>query len=116
MMVLRGHGPRPTWVVIRSPARHRERRPAPLNGPRRVSYTDLAACNEYDAGFAAAARVRARTTLVCGHDDKMTPPRVASELAAAIADSRIEVIPACGHIMTSERPEATHRALVAALL
>jgi pimeloyl-ACP methyl ester carboxylesterase len=79
-------------------------------------FNDLNACNEYQGGPAAAPRVRARTRLICGDEDKMTPPRVARDLAAAIPTCTVDVIPVCGHIMMSERPEHTHRGLVAALL
>ncbi len=44
----------------------RERRPG-------VLHNDLAACNAYRDGLAAAARVGAPTLLICGERDQMTP-------------------------------------------
>ena len=79
-----------------------------------VLFNDLNACNEYGDGMTAAARVTARTRLVCGAGDRMTPMRAARELAAAIPNCDIDVLPACGHIMMSERPELTHQSLVRA--
>lgn len=78
-------------------------------------YADLKACNDYAHGLAAAAEVRARATLICGTDDRMTPVPAAKQFAAAIANAQIATIPGSGHIMMSEQPEATHRLLVAAV-
>lgn len=80
-----------------------------------VLHTDLNACNAYAGGFDDAARVRARTTLICGADDKMTPLPAARELASRIDGAKLERIAGSGHIMMSEQPEATHRCLVSAL-
>ena len=80
-----------------------------------VLFNDLNACNSYARGFDDAAQVRARTTLICGTDDKMTPLPAAHELAGRLSGARIERVAGSGHIMMSEQPEATHRALVAAL-
>lgn len=118
MMVLWGHGPRAhlggnpvAGIAIANGAMRLLERAAPG-----LLYNDLNACNAYTAGMSAAARVVAPTWLVCGSDDRMTPPRAAQELATAIDECGVETIPACGHLMMSERPEATHRALVTALL
>jgi pimeloyl-ACP methyl ester carboxylesterase len=117
MMMLWGHGPRAhlggnpvAGIAIVNGAMRLLERAAPG-----LLYNDLNACNAYSAGLDAAARVSAVTRLICGSDDKMTPPRAAIELAAAIGNCAVDTIPACGHIMMSERPEATHRYLVAAL-
>ncbi|MCB1747671.1 MAG: alpha/beta hydrolase [Gammaproteobacteria bacterium] len=117
MMVLWGHGaqahlggnPVAGLTIANGAMRLLERaRPGLL-------FNDLNACNDYEGGAAAAPRVQARTRLICGDEDKMTPPRVARELAAVIPQCTVDVIPVCGHIMMSERPEHTHRGLVAAL-
>ena len=81
-----------------------------------VMFDDLNACNEYTGGFDAAAKTGATTIFICGSDDKMTPARAAVKLADKCADGRVEVISDCGHILMSEQPELTHRALVKALL
>lgn len=118
MMMLWGHGPTAQIGgnavagvnIVKSGMRLLERaRPG-------VLFTDLNACNEYTEGPAAAARVTAATRLICGRDDKMTPARAARELQAAIDHCEIETIADCGHILMSEQPEQTHRALVGALL
>ena len=67
---------------------------------------DLAACNAYDGALAAAARVVCPTLLLLGATDRMTPPAKARPLAAAIKHSRTTVLPAAGHMLMSERPDA----------
>lgn len=78
-------------------------------------HTDLKACNDYAHGAEAAAAVRARTTLICGVEDRMTPVPAARQLAGQIAGATVATIAGSGHIMMSEQPEQTHRLLVAAL-
>lgn len=49
--------------------------------------------------------IRCSTLVIVGEQDVVTPPKVSHEMAAAIPDARIEVIPDCGHLTTLERPE-----------
>ena len=78
-------------------------------------HTDLKACNDYAHGLEAAAAVRARTTIICGVEDRMTPPPAARQLAAGMRDCAVATIAGAGHIMMTEQPELTHRQLVAAV-
>lgn len=55
--------------------------------------------------------IRCPTLVLVGDGDALTPPALSQELAAAIAGSRLVVIPDCGHLSTMERPEAVTRAL-----
>ena len=80
-----------------------------------ILYNDLNACNDYECGTESAARIAAKTTLICGAEDKMTPYRAGRELAGFIVDCSIEVVADCGHILMSEQPEQTHRMLLTAL-
>ncbi|MBK6660579.1 MAG: alpha/beta hydrolase [Proteobacteria bacterium] len=78
-------------------------------------HTDLKACNDYAHGLEAAAAVKARTTFICGVEDRMTPAPAARQLAAGMANCQVATIAGSGHIMMSEQPELTHRQLVAAV-
>lgn len=53
------------------------------------------------------------TLIVVGDADAITPPSHAREMASAIPNSRLVVIPECGHLCTLERPEAVNIALQA---
>jgi pimeloyl-ACP methyl ester carboxylesterase len=79
-------------------------------GPR--LHADLIACNAYQAGLEAAARVRCPTLIVAGAADRLTPAREAAKLAAAIKDAQLATLPDCGHMMMVEQPDATLDALV----
>jgi pimeloyl-ACP methyl ester carboxylesterase len=57
------------------------------------------------------AEIRSPTLVVVGDGDRLTPPKVAEEMAAGIAGSRLVVIPSCGHLATMERPAAVNAAL-----
>jgi pimeloyl-ACP methyl ester carboxylesterase len=76
-----------------------------------VLHGDLAACNVYDGGADAAARVACPTLLVLGSEDRMTPAKAGRKLAAAIAGARVTEIPGCGHLMMLEKPDETLDAL-----
>jgi pimeloyl-ACP methyl ester carboxylesterase len=76
-----------------------------------VLHTDLAACNAYANGIAAAALIKAPTLIVAGEKDQMTPLRNARALSAAIAGSRLVVLNGAGHMMLTERPDAVREAL-----
>lgn len=82
-------------------------------GPR--LHADLAACNDYRDGPEAAAKVRCPTLVIAGAADRMTPARNGTKLAETIRGAQLVTIPACGHMMMVEQPDATLDALVAFL-
>ena len=57
------------------------------------------------------AAIRVPTLVVVGEEDVLTPPSEAETMAAAIAGSRLEVIPAAGHLSNLENPGAYIEAL-----
>ena len=81
------------------------------HAPAGALAADLAACNAYDGALAAAARVTCPTLLLLGALDRMTPPIKAKPLAAAMERARTVVLPAAGHMLMSERPDAVIDAL-----
>ena len=117
MMMIWGHGPSAQYGanpvsgihIVNSSMRLLEKAQPGL------LHTDLKACNDYAHGAEAAAAVRARTTLICGNEDRMTPVPAARQLAASMRNCAVATIAGAGHIMMSEQPELTHRQLVAAL-
>lgn len=73
-----------------------ETRPSVLHG-------DFLACDNFDI-TARVAEVRAPTLVVCGEEDRMTPPRGAQFLSDSIPGARLEVVPGAGHMVMLERP------------
>jgi len=51
------------------------------------------------------------TLVLVGDDDRLTPPALSQEMAAAIPGARLVVVPESGHLSTMEQPEAVNRAL-----
>src|SRR5690349_20138743 len=72
---------------------------------------DLAACDAYREAAAAAARLRCPTLLLLGGDDRMTPASRAQAFAGKFANARATVLPAIGHMMTTEDPVAVLAAM-----
>jgi pimeloyl-ACP methyl ester carboxylesterase len=52
------------------------------------------------------SHIQVPTLLVVGEEDELTPPAEAESMAAAIAGSRLEVIPRAGHLSNLENPAA----------
>lgn len=72
-----------------------------------VLFTDLQACNDYQAGELAAQKLAGiPCTLIAGAQDRMTPAKTSRALAQLL-QGRLETIDNCGHMMMSEQPEAT---------
>jgi len=55
--------------------------------------------------------IRCPTLVLVGDGDVLTPPELASELAAGIPAARLVKVPGCGHFSTLEQPAAVSRAL-----
>jgi 3-oxoadipate enol-lactonase len=53
-------------------------------------------------------RIAHPTLVLVGEDDVISPPAEAREIAAALPDARLEVIPAAGHLAPYENPAAAN--------
>lgn len=79
-----------------------------------VLHHDMAACNKYEGGFDAAARVTCPVLLLSASQDRMTPPKAIAPLASALAATttvKQVIVPAAGHAMMAERPSQVLDAL-----
>ena len=57
-------------------------------------------------------RVRCPVLLVCGDADALTPPESSQEIAAAVPQSELHLLPQCGHLLTWERPDEVNAVLL----
>ncbi len=108
-----GHGPRghaggnPTPGLALIPAGRRLMR----QGRPGVLGVDLAACDAYRQGVEAAAAVDCPALFLLGALDRMTPAKAGRSLAARVKLSQVVTVPATGHMVMTEAPDATLDAL-----
>lgn len=57
------------------------------------------------------AAITVPTLVLAGEQDQLTPPALAQEMAAAIPQARLVIVPECGHASTLEQPQAVNAAL-----
>lgn len=86
------------------------------NGRPGVLATDFRACMAYERAETAAADVTCPATILIGLDDKMTPPKGARTLAAALPAATVVELPATGHQMMTENPTEVKRAILATIV
>lgn len=58
------------------------------------------------------AAILVPTLVLCGDSDALTPPALAEEMAAGIADANLVLVEHSGHLSTLEQPEAVNRAMI----
>lgn len=81
-------------------------------GPEAYVNQQQANRNRPDSRSSLAA-IRCPTLVLVGDKDVLAPVEHAEEMAAGIADSRLVIVPDCGHLSTLEQPEAVNAALTA---
>lgn len=69
-------------------------------------HNDFLACAAWSTGAEAVAKITCPTLVMVGANDVMTPPKIGQKLAQAIPGSRYVALPACGHMLFSESPDA----------
>ena len=62
------------------------------------------ACDAFDA-TEGLSRVTVPTLILCGAEDRMTPPKLSEYLQANIPGATLEIVPRAGHMLMLEQPE-----------
>lgn len=70
-----------------------------------ITQGDFIACNRLDI-TTEIGRISIPTCIVCGAEDKMTPPAMSEFLHNNIHGSQLALIPEAGHFVMMEQPEA----------
>ncbi|MCX5838850.1 MAG: alpha/beta hydrolase [Deltaproteobacteria bacterium] len=73
-------------------------------------YGDFTACDKLDITEAVAG-IRIPTLVICGAEDKMTPPALSEYLMTHIPGAGLALIAGAGHLVVLENPEAFNTAL-----
>ena len=97
-----------TWVYGGSQALMR--RVLASNPVVNVFHRGFVACDSYNGGEAAMARVKAPTLFVLGNKDQMTPPKAAQPLIRAATNAKVVLLNA-GHQLMTEDPDGVLFAL-----
>jgi len=80
-----------------------ETRPGVLHG-------DLLACSQFDA-HDRLDQAGCPALVLCGSEDRLTPPAATHSLAARLPDSQLRLIHGTGHMVMVEQPQAVASAL-----
>ena len=80
-----------------------ETRPSVLHG-------DFLACNEFNES-GRIANISQPTLVLCGLEDKMTPPHYSKLLANNIPNAHLEIVPDAGHMVMLEQPQLATTAI-----
>ena len=70
-----------------------------------VVYGDFSACNRFDVRNEVGA-IKLPCLILCGDEDKLTPPALSKKLNDAIEGSRLEIVPSAGHMVMIENHKA----------
>jgi len=70
-----------------------------------VVYGDFSACNRFDVRNEVGA-IKLPCLILCGAEDKLTPPSLSKKLHESIEGSRLEILPAAGHMVMIENHKA----------
>ncbi len=79
-----------------------------------VVHGDFAACDAFDV-MARLGEIRAPALVVCGTEDRLTPPKYSEHLRDHLQGARLELVPGAGHLVMLEAPAAVARAVEAFL-
>jgi pimeloyl-ACP methyl ester carboxylesterase len=80
-----------------------EMRPSVLHG-------DLTACDAFDA-FGRLSEIGCPALILCGAEDRITPPSCSEYLHDNIMGSSLQILPNAGHMVMLEQPDQTGEAL-----
>ncbi|MDP1993584.1 MAG: alpha/beta hydrolase [Syntrophales bacterium] len=77
-----------------------------------IIHGDFFACSGLDITEAVAG-IRIPTLVICGAEDKMTPPSLSQVIRDRIPGAKLALIEGAGHFVMMENPEAFNEALTA---
>lgn len=78
--------------------------------PPSIAHGDFIACNQFDA-LACVSQIAAPTLVLCGKQDRMTPPKFSVYLAKQIPNAVLVLVDEAGHSVMLEQPEPVNAAL-----
>lgn len=79
--------------------------------PATVIHGDFWACNQFDV-MTRLGEIHAPTLVICGREDRMTPPKYSVYLAKNIPNASLVFIDHAGHSVMLEQPDETSQVLL----
>ena len=70
----------------------------------------IAAMTRYEP-VAKLSAIKVPTLVICGDEDKLTPPAVSQDMANTIPGARLAILEAAGHLSNIEQPAAFNTVL-----
>ncbi len=81
-----------------------------LQVPAESTYEDFVACDRFDL-MDRISEISVPTLIVCGEEDRLTPPKYCQYLHSRIRNSDLELVPGAGHMVMLEQEEAVVKAI-----
>lgn len=79
--------------------------------PRRFAVVRQQEATAAWSSYERLPRLEVPTLVLCGEDDGMVPPENSRDIALRIPDSKLTLIPQCGHLPMLEKPQAVATAV-----
>lgn len=79
-----------------------------------ILHSDFVACNAFDV-MGRLDEIHCPTLVICGNEDKLTPPKYSSFLVEHIAGAERKLIEGAGHMVVTEKPDEVATAIASAL-
>lgn len=80
------------------------------NAGATVAYNDFLACDRFEREE-ELARINLPCLILCGSEDKLTPPKLSKALNDAIKGSIMKILPGAGHMVMIERHRELNEAV-----
>ncbi|HVJ47723.1 alpha/beta hydrolase [Desulfitobacterium sp.] len=81
----------------------------------KVYLADFQACDAFDRSK-DLQDLNIRACIICGEDDRMTPPKYSTTLHEVLPNSELKIISKAGHMSMQENPEDVNRAIAEFLI
>jgi pimeloyl-ACP methyl ester carboxylesterase len=75
-----------------------------------ILYRDLKACDMFDV-ISQLQEITLPTLIICGSEDRLTPPKYSQFLFDKITGAKLHIIPDAGHYVMREQEEMVNRAI-----
>lgn len=82
-----------------------------MDSDPQVVHGDFVACDRFDIR-AHLAQIATPSLLICGLEDRLTPPKYSEYLAAQMPDTQLELVPKAGHMVMLEAPTSVAAAVL----